>query len=295
MLDDDGKLLPGARAQVPDAIAQRALEIALLVQAIDERMTARGGFHVQGDPASPCAIAPLRDTDWIFPGMREQGTWLWRGLTIADYVADPVKGRQLPGHHSADWLRIVSISTPAGTHIPQAVGAAYAAKVLGKDDVAVALFSAAAAASGDLHVGLNFAAVWKAPCVFVVRNATERRLAAKAVGYGMPAVRVDGADLPATWQAMTDAIDRARAGGGPTLVETVRGGDPIRRTRGYLAQRGLWSEKWEADVAARHAQAIAQALAAPSDPPASATMFEDVFEAPPWHLREQRERWSTCP
>jgi 2-oxoisovalerate dehydrogenase E1 component alpha subunit len=319
ILDDDGKPLPGARApSIAEATLLRMFETMLLVRAIDDQMTGlhrdgRVGFYMRatGEEATHFAAAALRDTDWILPSYREHGAWFWRGYTIQQYVdqlfgnaGDPAKGRQVPVHHSAAPLRLVSISSPVGTQIPQAVGAAYAARVLGKDDVALAFFGDGAASSGEFHVGLNFAGVWKAPCVFVCRRAGDtpggRAFAAKAAGYGVHGVRVDGNDVLAVWQVATEAIDRARGGLGPTLIEaqitrvTDRDGtgaaDPLRRLRGYLRQRGLWSEPREHEIVSRYHRDIDAAVAAASAKraPELDTLFDDVYEHVPWHLREQR-------
>ena len=306
VLDDDGKPLPGAKLPaIPDATLQQIFDKLLLVRTIDARMMqlhAEGklGFYLQasGEEATHFAVAALRDTDWVFPSHRDHGAWFWRGYSIEQYVdqlfgnaGDPAKGRQLSGHHSAGWLRLVSVS-PSGTHIPQAVGAAYGARVTGKDELALAMFGERAAAGGDFHVGLNFAGVWKAACIFLCRSkGTSRTLSARAVGYGFPALRVDGNDVLAVWQATTDAAARARAGAGATLIEAVTSEqkDAARRLRGYLKARGLWSEAWEHELVQRHEQQLADALAAAARKPAPPreTLFDDVFEQLPWHLREQ--------
>lgn len=342
VLDDDGRVLPGAR--VPDVADETLVAIfdrMLLVRIVDDRMMrlqrqGRLGFYMKaiGEEATHFAVAALRPTDWVFPSYREQGAWFWRGYTIADYVnqlfgnaQDPIKGRQMPVHHSARWLNLVSISSPVGTQIPQAVGAAYAARAAGTDTVALAFFGEGTSSTGEFHVGLNFAGVWKAPCVFVCRNngwaisvplekqTAARSFAAKAVGYGMPGVRVDGNDVLAVLAATGEAVARARAGLGPTLIEAltyrVQGHsssddpsiyrdadaaaawerkDPLARLRGYLRARGLVSEAFEHELGERHNQAITDALAAADalGPPAVDTLFDDVYEDLPWHLREQR-------
>jgi 2-oxoisovalerate dehydrogenase E1 component alpha subunit len=342
VLDDEGKPLPGAKVPaIDDAVLQRMFDCMLLVRIMDERMIqlqrqGRLGFYMQavGEEATHLAVAPLRESDWVFPSYREQGAWFWRGYTIQQYIdqlfgneGDAVHGRQLPVHHSASWLNLVSVSSPVGTQIPQAVGAAYAARVLGKDDVALTYFGEGASSTGEFHAGLNFAGVWKAPCIFLCRNnawatsvprdkqTAAKTFAAKALGYGMPGIRVDGNDVLAIWQAASDAISRARAGGGPTLIEALvyrvqshsssddpaayRGSDepevwqkkdPVHRLRGYMRHRGLWSEAWERELSQRHDQEITNALAAADrkPPPAVETMFDDVYEQLPWHLREQR-------
>ena len=342
VLDDDGKPLPGAKVPaIPDATLQRIFDVMMLVRIMDDRMMrlqrqGRLGFYMKsiGEEASHFAVAALRDSDWVFPSYREQGAWFWRGYSVQQYidqlfgnVDDPIKGRQMPVHHSANWLNLVSISSPVGTQIPQAVGAAYAAKVMGKDDVAMVYFGEGTSSTGEFHVGMNFAGVWKAPCVFICRNngwaisvpkekqTASKTFAAKAVGYGMPGVRVDGNDLLAVWQAAYEAIERARAGDGPTLIEAltyrVQGHsssddpsvyrdpkepeiwekrDPINRLRNYMRHRGLWTEGWEKDLSERYNQAITDALAASDHKaaPAIETMFDDVYEDLPWNLREQR-------
>jgi len=139
--------------------------------------------------------------------------------------------------------------------------------------------------------------VWKAPCIFLCRNtrpAHGRPIVTRAVGYGLPGVRVDGNDVLAVWQVATEAADRGRAALGATLIEAVIENvdkkDPLRRLRGYLRHLGLWSESWEQELAERHEQAITDALAAAERKPAPAieTLFDDVYEELPWHLREQR-------
>jgi pyruvate dehydrogenase E1 component alpha subunit len=307
VIADDGKPLPGARVPaLPDHALARIFDRMLLVRVVDHRMAAlqREGrlelyMKATGEEATHFAVAALRDTDWIFPSYREHGTWFWRGYTVAQYVDqlfgtadDPAKGRQMPGAHSAGWLRIVSISSPVGTQIPQAVGVGYAAKTLGKDDVSMVFFGEGATSTGEFHVGMNFAGVWKTPTVFLCRNkaAPARRYAAKAAGYGMPGVRVDGGDVLAVYQAAADAVARARTGGGPTLIEAVvTGKDPVERLRGYLTHRDIWAESWEREISERHHQEVSDAIAAAADKrgPDAATLFDDVYEQLPWHLREQ--------
>jgi TPP-dependent pyruvate/acetoin dehydrogenase alpha subunit len=199
---------------------------------------------------------------------------------------------------------------------------------MGKDDVAMVYFGEGTSSTGEFHVGMNFAGVWKAPCVFVCRNngwaisvpsATQtaaKTFASKAVGYGMPGIRVDGNDLLAVWQVASEAIDRARSGGGPTLIEAltyrVQGHsssddpsvyrdpkepevwekkDPLNRLRGYLKHRNLWVDSRETELSAKYNQEITDALAAADlkHAPAIETIFDDVYEQLPWNLREQRD------
>ena len=343
ILDDDGRVRPGVEPpKVPDADAVKLYRHLLQVRLVDDRMMklqrqGRLGFYMlsTGEEATHFGGAyPLRDGDWVFPSYREPGIFFWRGYTIREYTnqlhgnaEDPVKGRQMPVHHSARWLNLVSISSPVGTQIPQAVGMAWAARIAKKDDVAITYFGEGATSTGQFHVGMNFAGVYKAPCIFFCRNngwaistpgtrqTASKSIAVKALAYGMPGVRVDGNDLLAVIAVVKDAAERARAGEGPTLIEAVtyrRGGhsssddpsvyrdpaepkaweahDPIERWRRYLATRGLWSEKLATEYTKEINDEIADALkhAEQLGNPPVESMFDDVYEELPWNLREQR-------
>lgn len=232
------------------------------------------------------ATACLRKSDWLFPQYRELGVFIVRGIP--------------PGHVGAMWrgtwhggLDFVTkccapISIPVGTHALHAVGAAMAAQRLGEDSVTVAFIGDGATSEGDVHEALNVAAVFRAPCVFYVQNnqwaismpvckqTAAPSIAHKAIGYGMPGIRVDGNDVLACYEVMAEAAARARAGDGPTLIEAVtyRLGphttsddptryrsqdeldhwlalDPIPRYRAYLQGQGLWSDRLADRVAAR--------------------------------------------
>jgi 2-oxoisovalerate dehydrogenase E1 component alpha subunit len=343
VLDDDGRVLPGVKVPaLPDEELMRLFDCMLLVRIMDDRMMrlqrqGRLGFYMKsiGEEASHFAVQPLRDSDWIFPSYREQGSWFWRGYTIEQFInqmfgneKDPVKGRQMPVHHSAKWLNCVSISSPVGTQIPQAVGAAHAAKILGKDDVCMTYFGEGTSSTGEFHVAMNFAGVYKAPVIFICRNngwaisvprekqTAAKTFASKAIGYGMPGIRVDGNDILAVIQVASEAVDRARAGEGPTLIEAltyrVQGHsssddpsvyrdpkepaawekkDPLNRFRSYMKVRGLYSEKHEEERGQEYNDQISRALAN-SDllgPPPIESMFDDVYEEMPWNLVEQRD------
>lgn len=240
------------------------------------------------------AAACLRKVDWLFPQYRELGVFLVRGIP--------------PGNVGAAWrgtwhggLNFIEkccapISVPVGTQALHAVGAAMAAQRLGEDSITVAFVGDGATSEGDVHEALNFAAVFKAPCVFYVQNnqwaisvpvcrqTAAPSIAHKAIGYGMPGVRVDGNDVLACYAVMSEAAARARAGDGPTLIEAVtyrlgphttsddparyrsreeldhwRALDPIPRYRAYLQGRGLWSDRL-ADRVAAHSKRLCTEL-----------------------------------
>jgi 2-oxoisovalerate dehydrogenase E1 component alpha subunit len=177
------------------------------------------------------AAAVLEEQDWLFPSYRDTLAAVARGL-------DPVQALTLL---RGDWhtgydpreCRIAPLSTPLATQLPHAVGLAHAARLKGDDVVALAMVGDGGTSEGDFHEALNFAAVWKAPVVFLVQNngfaisvplakqTAAPSLAHKAVGYGMPGRLVDGNDVAAVHEVLAEAVRRARAGGGPTLIEAV--------------------------------------------------------------------------
>ncbi|MBC9714275.1 pyruvate dehydrogenase (acetyl-transferring) E1 component subunit alpha [Streptomyces sp. TRM66268-LWL] len=183
------------------------------------------------EAAEVAAALVLEDRDWLFPSYRDTLAAVARGL-------DPV---QALGLLRGDWHtgydpyehRIAPLSTPLATQLPHAVGLAHAARLKGDDVVALAMVGDGGTSEGDFHEALNFAAVWKAPVVFLVQNngfaisvplakqTAAPSLAHKAVGYGMPGRLVDGNDAAAVHEVLSEAVRRARAGQGPTLVEAV--------------------------------------------------------------------------
>jgi pyruvate dehydrogenase E1 component alpha subunit len=177
------------------------------------------------------ATFALRDTDWIFPSYRESAIGLVRGLPV-ETVLQWWRGHPSGWWNPADW-RVASIAVPIATHVPHAAGLAWGAKLRGDDTVAMAFFGDGATSEGAFHEGVNLAAVMQAPAVFVCNNnhwaistpleaqTHAETLADKAVGYGIPGIRVDGLDVLAVYEAARAAVDRARSGGGPTLIEAV--------------------------------------------------------------------------
>lgn len=340
------------RARKPKATETYRLEGAqalylyramMRLRTVDERMMTlqrqgRIGFYgaCTGQEASSLGAAfALEPTDWIFPSLREQGAMLLRGFPLVPFLAqvfgnslDETKGRQMPSHPASRSVNQVSWGSCIGTQLPQAVGAALAAKIRGDKTVMMAFSGDGGTSTGDFHAAMNFAGVYKAPVVFVVQNnhfaisvgrwgqTASESYAVKGVAYGIPGVKVDGNDPREVYAAAKEAVEKARAGGGPTLIEceTYRMGahstsddptryrdqrevdawakrDPIANFKKVLIEEGIWSE--EQDEALRKElleevnAAIATAEAAPD--PAVETLFDDVYAELPWHLREQRE------
>ncbi|WP_424212855.1 pyruvate dehydrogenase (acetyl-transferring) E1 component subunit alpha [Streptomyces sp. BI20] len=274
--------------------------------------------------AEIAAALVLAERDWLFPSYRDTLAAVARGL-------DPVQALTLL---RGDWhtgydpraTRIAPLSTPLATQLPHAVGLAHAARLRGDDTVALAMVGDGGTSEGDFHEALNFAAVWRAPVVFLVQNngyaisvplakqTAAPTLAHKAVGYGMPGRLVDGNDVAAVHEVLAEAVARARAGDGPTLVEAVtyrieahtnaddagryrdeaeaaawREHDPVRLLERELTARGIIGEK---EIAAAHE--AAEEMAADlrermnADPVLDPMdLFAHVFAEPTPALREQ--------
>ena len=341
VLREDGTADPSVE-RLPDAEILRLYRLMVLGRQLDERMIrlqrqGRIGFYIGaiGEEATVLGTASaMEERDWIFPCYREHGAALLRGMPLATFLAhllgnagDPMQGHQMPCHEAWKPGRYTSISSPIATEIPQAVGAAWAARIKGDDMVALTYFGEGATSANDFHTGLNFAGVLKAPVVFVCRNngwaisvPRERQtasatIAQKAIAYGIRGERVDGNDLLAVHDATRRARARAAAGDGPTLLECVtyrieghstsddprayrppelvepwRGKDPIARLEKHLVRRGILDEESRARLAEEVKEEIGRALAeaeAFDAKPRVETLFENVYAEPLWQQREQ--------
>ena len=231
-----------------DAVMLEVYEHMLLLRALDGRMMnlqrqGRIGFYgtALGEEAATLgSAAAVRDTDWVFPALRQGGVLLYRGFPLEAFVAqligntgDVLNGHQMPCHYADRGVNVVAWSSVIGTQLPHAVGMAWAARHKGSDDIAVAYLGDGATSSADFHAAMNFAGVWKAPVVFVCQNnqwaisvpveaqTAVREIVRKADGYGVPGVRVDGNDALAVHAAVAEAAARARRGEGPTFIECV--------------------------------------------------------------------------
>lgn len=186
------------------------------------------------------SAAALADDDAIYGQYREVGSLLWRGFSIADVMnqcysnyLDGGKGRQMPVHYGSAKHHFQTISSPLGTQIPQAAGAAYALKVQGRKNVVMCYFGDGAASEGDFHAGLNIAATTGCPVIFFCRNNhyaisthVEEQykgdgIAARGPGYGIPAYRVDGNDILAVYKVTEVARKQALETNSPVIVEAI--------------------------------------------------------------------------
>ena len=231
----------------PDDLLEMYRLVAL-ARAVDERMwilnrAGRIPFVIsgQGHEGAQVGIAWAleKGKDWVAPFYRSIATCLTFGMSPRDIMtaqyataSDPSSGgRQMPGHYGSHEHNLVSVSSPVATQLLHAVGLALAAKIKGTGQVALTIMGEGSSNQGDVHEGLNFAAIHKLPFVFVVENngyaisvplarqVAGSSVANRAEGYGMPGVTVDGSDVLACYAAARAAVDRARRGEGPTLIE----------------------------------------------------------------------------
>ena len=308
VLSDDGTLV-GAAPSLDDAQLVRLYRAMVRARRVDRRASAlhdegRIGIHLptRGQEAAVVGAAqPLTPDDWLFPCRRDLGAALWRGLPLERYLDNLVgngqaraKGHPMPDHWTGSDEKLASFSSMAASQLIHAVGFSWAAKLRGESTVVLAYMSASGIDSGDYHNALNFAGVFSTPTVVVCKTDDgDEALLDRGVAYGVHSVRCDGDDLFAVMQTVADAVARARRGEGASLVEArVRDAhDPLARMQRYLQSRVGFSDEQqrelEQSIDDELDRAVTQALAAPAPEPAS--IFDDVFAEPPWHLVQQRD------
>jgi 2-oxoisovalerate dehydrogenase E1 component alpha subunit len=349
VLDDKGKAVGPWAPKVDPEVLRKGLKAMITTRIFDDRMyrqqrQGKTSFYMKctGEEAIACAQAlVLEDGDMCFPTYRQQGLLVTRGYPLVEMMnqiysnaADPIKGRQLPIMYSSKAFGYFTISGNLGTQYPQAVGWAMASAYKGDSKIAAAYIGDGSTAEGDFHSACVFASVYRAPVILNVVNnqwaissyqafagGENATFASRGVGYGLPALRVDGNDFLAVWAATEWAAERARSNLGPTLIEmfTYRGaahstsddpskyrpadefeqwplGDPIARLKQHLIAIGEWSE--ERHKAAEE-EALEQVKAAGKEAeaigtlgvsrPSTKEMFEDVYAEQPWNLRRQRQ------
>jgi pyruvate dehydrogenase E1 component alpha subunit len=340
---EDGK--PTSKDDVAGLSDQQLGDIyrwMLLQRTIDDKMLivqrqGRVGFYgpIRGQEAGVIgSVYALEPQDWIFSALREAGgAAFMRGMPLAPLLAEnfatsisPQKGRQMPCHYSYKPANVVAWSSVIATQIPHAVGAAMAMKYRKDKAVAMAYLGDGASSEGDFHVAMNFAGVYKAPVVFFCQNnqwaisvpvqqqTASATIAMKAQAYGFEGVRVDGNDVIAVYAAAKKAVDHARKGKGPTLVEalTYRMGphsssddpnkyrdenitkqwarrDPVDRYRRFLETTGRWDAAKEKALQSELDALVAKAIeeAESAGPPAAETLIEDVYADVTPRLRRQ--------
>lgn len=349
VLDLDGTAGGAWDPKLSPDMMRRMLRSMALVRAFDERMfraqrQGKTSFYMKctGEEAVAVAAAYALDyEDMCFPSYRQQGLLIARGWSLVDMMnqiysnkGDRLQGKQLPIMYSVKEAGFFSISGNLATQYPQAVGWAMASAAKGDTRISAVWCGEGSTAEGDFHSACTFASVYRAPVILNVVNnqwaissfsgfagAEATTFAARAVGYGIAGLRIDGNDALAVYAATRWAAERARTNQGPTLIEhfTYRAeghstsddpgqyrsageptawplGDPITRLKDHLIALGEWDEERHAaqdkelaeEVKAAQKEAekngiLGHGLHQPLD-----TLFDGVFEDMPWHLREQQ-------
>jgi 2-oxoisovalerate dehydrogenase E1 component alpha subunit len=348
--DDDKAHGPWDPKLDPDTL-RRMLQAMATTRAFDERMfrgqrQGKTSFYMKctGEEAtSISASMALADDDMVFPSYRQQGILIQRGYPLVEMInqiysneGDKLKGRQLPIMYCSREHSFYTISGNLATQLPQAVGFSMASAIKGDTKIAATWVGDGSTAEGDFHAACTFASVYRAPVILNVVNnqwaissfsgfagAENATFAARAIGYGIAGLRVDGNDALACYAAERWAANRARSNAGPTLIEffsyRAEGhstsddpsgyrsaqereewplGDPVMRLKKHLIALGEWDEERQEEMDRKAAEAVKVAtkeaekhgtLGHGMHQPFE-TMFEDVYEEMPWNLREQCEQ-----
>ncbi len=336
VLDESGNIdtaLLSDTQQFTEKTLRSFYESMVLIRSIDEKAlnlqrTGRIGTYasIQGQEAIQVgAAAALRPSDWFFPAFRATGLSVLRGTsikTIYQYWSGDERGSTI-----SEDINDFPISIPVGTHIPHAVGAAWAAKYK-KDAIAIlTTFGDGATSKGDFHEGMNFAGVFKLPVVFVCQNnqwaisvpvsqqTASESIAQKAIAYGFEGIQVDGNDVLGVYLAIKEALEKARRGEGPTLIECLtyrlsdhttaddasryrteeevniwRKKDPMLRLKTHIEQHFDWTEADENALKEEVDHRIAEAVKAfeSTAPLSPLEMFDTLFESLSPELLRQR-------
>ena len=338
LLDPHGRLAPDAASVMDDAEVGAALRLMLFGRVFDRKafsLQRQGRFGtyspIEGQEASVVGAAFALDPgrDWIVPQYRELPALLRHGLPLTRYLLYHF-GHPLGGH-IPEGVNVLPTQISLAAQLPHAVGLAWGLHQQGRDAVVCVFVGDGATSEGDFHEACNLAGVVNAPVIFFVQNngwaiSTPRErqsaassLAVRAVGYGFPGAVVDGNDLLAVHAVVSGAVDRARAGGGPTLVESVtyrigphntsddpsryadtealedwRNRDPIVRVQRYLEARGKWdeaaAERVRAEIDAEINAALEEAWQV--SPAGNEALFDHVFLADTPRLADQRRTWA---
>ncbi len=339
ILDEKGETDKALEPDISEELLLKLYRTMYLARRFDERLLSLqrqgriGTFPpISGQEAAHLgSTATLQSSDWFVPAFRETAAEIWRGRPLESiilYNAGFNEGADYP-QDSND----LPISIPVGSQIIHAVGLAWAARYRQTDNVAMAFFGDGATSEGDFHEGLNFASVFKAPAIFVCQNnhwaisiprskqTRSKTLAQKAVAYGMPGVQVDGNDILAVYVAALEAVQRARSGDGPTLIECVtyrmavhttaddpkryrsdeeverwKKRDPITRFQNYLMNKGVLTKDKTAALDAEIAEKIQSAIDRAEEQMSSLgnpiDMFDHAYADMPPYLKEQKEAFA---
>ena len=350
VMNREGEAVGPWAGMLTDEQAVEGLRDMMRVRAYDARMLmaqrqGKTSFYMQclGEEAIACAFQKtLMKGDMNFPTYRQQGLLMTSDYPVLDMMNqvysnahDPIRGRQLPIMYSSKEHGFFTISGNLTTQFVQAVGWAMASAIKGDTKIASGWVGDGATAESDFHAAMVFASTYKAPVVLNIVNnqwaistfqgiarGKAATFAARGLGFGIPALRVDGNDYPAVYAVAKWATDRARAGHGPTLIEyvTYRAGahstsddpsayrpktesdawplgDPVERLKNYLIKRGVWSEErhvqakaeFDSEMVQLQKEAESHGTLHSGPKPPIREMFEDVYKETPLHLKRQRQ------
>jgi len=334
ILDEEGRVKSNLEPRLAAADLKKIYSLMVLTRTADQKALklqrqGRLGTYAPSLGHEACQVGtafPVQKDDWVFPYFRDLGLYLTLGYPLADYFLYWMGNEA--GMRAPEDLNIFPPAIPVASQIPQSVGVGMAADIQKKNIAVVCTFGDGATSEGDFHEGLNLAGVFRTPNVFVCynnqwaistprsRQTAARTIAQKAVAYGFPGIAVDGNDVLAVYAASKEALDRARAGKGPTLIEAVtyRMGhhttsddaskyrmdaevkewekkDPLSRFLTYLKNKGFWDEDFEKAVQEKAAEkvekAVAKAESAP--PPSPEDIFSSTYEEMTPQLNKQLE------
>jgi pyruvate dehydrogenase E1 component alpha subunit len=336
VLNPDGTLVKGAKPGLDEEFLLEALRWMLLSRMLDERATTlqrqgRWGVFSPGigqEATTVGSALPLDpERDWLVPQYRETVAYARHGWTL-EHIAAAFMGK-LDGGRIPDGVNVLPLQVALAAHLQHATGLAWGLKLQKKDAVVMAHVGEGASSEGDFHEALNLAGVVKAPVVFVLVNnnwaiSTPRKIqsavpsfALRAAGYGIPGVEVDGNDVLAVYEASKEAVERARTGEGPTLIEAVTyrmsfhnttdnprlyqdmqeweeaaKRDPIKRVESYLSSLGLWDEKRSEEMRQSVNEEIDAAVQKAASLPVARPqqLFEHIYERVPERVTRQRDQ-----
>ena len=331
-MDTEGNIDQSLMPSLPEPKIKELYHLMVLVRTMDEKLfkLQRSGkigtyAQVRGEEASEVASAfALEPNDWFVPSFRETGVYVTRGVDRSKIVqawrgdARAFKGKS----------RNLPVAIPVGSQTLHAAGIAWASKLRKESDATIVYFGDGATSEGDFHEALNFAGVFNVPCVFFCQNnqwaiSTPEKaqtaagtIAQKAIAHGIFGVQVDGNDALAVYKVTKEALDRARNGEGPTLIESITyrlgdhttsddaskyrtieelnlwaARDPIERLKKYFQKIGTWSDdygKWVVSECEKEVEdAVTKAFAI--EKPGPEELFDDVYAVMPKDLKEQKE------
>ncbi|MBX3358996.1 MAG: pyruvate dehydrogenase (acetyl-transferring) E1 component subunit alpha [Phycisphaeraceae bacterium] len=341
LMDEQGNLDEAlAKDTLSDEQVVHLYEFMITCRHLDEiafklQRSGRMGTYPQNKGQEAAALgsafAAQKGVDHLVPCYRENAALYWHGLPmhyiLLHWMGDE-RGNQIP-----EGVNVTPISIPIGTQMLHAAGIAWAFKIRKEPKVVLTYFGDGATSEGDFHEAMNFASVLQAPVVFICQNnhwaisvprdmqMASETVAQKALAYGMPTVQVDGNDLFAVYKASKEAVDRARAGGGPSFIEAVtyrlgdhttaddarryrdpeevevwKSRDPIVRLRKYLESKGLWDDQKQTAIDEKSKAVVAEVVKAAEgiEKPVTDDIFDSTFAGPlPAELELQKRTLQT--